>query len=100
MYESMRKLVLDAANPDATEMFKELGLSYSVVLCKEEGGGEVDLVPMGSQYEVTPKNVIDFVRRYCEHRMRVTMEKPLRVSDTAMLFELQIFDLQFLTWLF
>ena len=77
----MRKLVLDAMDPAAgAEMFKELCLTYSVVLCKEEGGGEVELVPNGAKYEVTPKNVFDFVRRYCEYRMRQCMEKPLRVS--------------------
>ncbi|XP_075242846.1 E3 ubiquitin-protein ligase UBR5-like isoform X3 [Convolutriloba macropyga] len=79
-YESMRKLVLDAMDPAAgAEMFKELCLTYSVVLCKEEGGGEVELVPNGAKYEVTPKNVFDFVRRYCEYRMRQCMEKPLRM---------------------
>ncbi len=42
---------------------------FSLDLCAEEGGRNVELVPGGRNIEVSEHNVYDYVRKYAEYRM-------------------------------
>lgn len=50
-------------------------------MCEEEGGGCVELIPGGRELEVTAHNVYDYVRKYSQHRMLISQEKALEVSN-------------------
>ncbi|XP_060590423.1 E3 ubiquitin-protein ligase UBR5-like isoform X1 [Ruditapes philippinarum] len=78
MYESLRQLVLDSETKDASLMFQALDMNFCVELCAEEGGEQVELVPGGTDIEVTAQNVHDYVRRYAEYRMVKVGEKALK----------------------
>ncbi|KAK4302521.1 hypothetical protein Pmani_025398 [Petrolisthes manimaculis] len=79
MYESLRKLVLDAENKDTgTDVFKALDLNFSIDLIPEEGGTNVELISGGRTVEVTTGNVYDYVRKYAEYRMVKSQEKALQ----------------------
>jgi E3 ubiquitin-protein ligase EDD1 len=52
-------------------------LFFSLDLCAEEGGKNVELVPGGRNMEVTESNVYDYVRRYAEFRMVRSQYKSL-----------------------
>lgn len=79
MYESLRKLVLDAENKDTgLAVFQALDLSFSIDLIPEEGGTSVELITGGRNVEVTPANVYDYVRKYAEYRMVKSQEKALQ----------------------
>ncbi|XP_053381871.1 E3 ubiquitin-protein ligase UBR5-like [Mercenaria mercenaria] len=78
MYESLRQLVLDSETKDASLMFQALDMNFCVELCAEEGGEQVELVPGGTDIEVTAQNVHDYVRRYAEYRMVKVAEKALK----------------------
>lgn len=75
MFESLRQLVLDAETEDGS--LAALDLVFSVELCAEEGGEQVNLIPGGSDIEVNASNVHDYVRKYSEYRMVKVAEKPL-----------------------
>ncbi|XP_014675920.1 PREDICTED: E3 ubiquitin-protein ligase UBR5-like [Priapulus caudatus] len=51
--------------------------SFSIDFRPEEGGGQVELIPHGSEVEVTPQNVYEYVRLYAEYRMVKVAEKSL-----------------------
>lgn len=79
MYESLRKLVLDAENKDTgTDVFKALDLTFSIDVISEEGGTNVELISGGRNIEVTTSNVYDYVRKYAEYRMVKSQEKALQ----------------------
>ena len=48
-------------------------------LCKEEGGGSIELFPGGREIQVNEHNIYDYVRKYGEHRMIKTQEKAMEV---------------------
>lgn len=54
--------------------------TYVTLLLLFQGGGQVELVPHGSEVEVTPQNVYEYVRLYAEYRMVKVAEKALEVS--------------------
>ncbi|XP_062606641.1 E3 ubiquitin-protein ligase UBR5-like isoform X3 [Saccostrea cucullata] len=78
MYESLRQVVLDSENKDASLLFAALDMNFFVQLGVEEGGEEVELIPGGSDVEVNAQNVHDYVRRYAEYRMVKVLEKALK----------------------
>lgn len=79
MYESLRKLVLDAENKDTgSDVFKALDLTFSIDVIPEEGGTNVELISGGRNVEVTTSNVYDYVRKYAEYRMVKSQEKALQ----------------------
>ncbi|XP_068224173.1 E3 ubiquitin-protein ligase UBR5 isoform X7 [Palaemon carinicauda] len=79
MYESLRKLVLDAENKDTgSDVFKALDLTFSIDVIPEEGGTNVELINGGRNVEVTTANVYDYVRKYAEYRMVKSQEKALQ----------------------
>ncbi|XP_068706016.1 E3 ubiquitin-protein ligase UBR5-like [Montipora foliosa] len=69
LYESLRKLIVEAASPHAEETFKALDLTFSVQVTAEESEGQVELVKDGKNVAVCPSNVHDYVRLYAEQRM-------------------------------
>ncbi len=69
LYESLRQLILDAESPGREEVFAQLDFRFSIDLSREEGGGEVELLPGGRHLRVTPANVLNYVQRYAMHRM-------------------------------
>ena len=76
-YESLRKLILTSR--EGKEL-RNLGVTFCVTLCPEEGGESVELVPGGSSVAVTAENVYEYVRKYAQLRMIHINEEPLRVS--------------------
>ncbi|XP_047482711.1 E3 ubiquitin-protein ligase hyd-like isoform X2 [Penaeus chinensis] len=79
MYESLRKLVLDAENKDTgADVFKALDLTFSIDVIPEEGGTNIELISGGRNVEVTTANVYDYVRKYAEYRMVKSEEKALQ----------------------
>ena len=82
LYESLRHLLLDAQRDGAEGLFNSLDLYFSIELSKEEGGGQVELIPHGMDIRVTATNVYDYVRRYAEHRMTMVAQKPHMVGQT------------------
>lgn len=81
MYETFRQLILDAKKETANHIFDTMGLSFHVVLSKEEGGREYDLIPNGALQPVTPDNILDYVSRYAYLRMVHIVEEPLQVNN-------------------
>ncbi len=79
MYETLRKLIVDAELPNATEMFSTLDLTFSVELSPDEGGKRVDLIPGGHECAVTPANVRSYARKYALQRMETCAKKALKV---------------------
>jgi len=78
MYESLRELVQEAElKPDSSLIFSALDLTFCVELGTEEGGEQMELITGGSDIEVTPNNVHDYVRKYAEYRMLTSCEKAL-----------------------
>ncbi|XP_077989768.1 E3 ubiquitin-protein ligase UBR5-like [Glandiceps talaboti] len=78
-YESLRQLMYGAqkgSNPEP--MFTALDMNFTVELCKEEGGGTMDLIPGGAYVQVNASNVFDYVRKYAEYRMLKVAEKPIQ----------------------
>ena len=55
----------------------DASLQVNVLL---QGGEQVELIPGGSDIEVTASNVYDYVRRYAEYRMVDSAEKCLQVN--------------------
>ncbi|XP_071034360.1 E3 ubiquitin-protein ligase UBR5 isoform X5 [Parasteatoda tepidariorum] len=76
LYESLRQVVVDAEGKE-NNIFSSLDLTFCIDLCIEEGGGSIELIPGGSQIEVTAQNVYDYIRRYAEYRMIRSQEKAL-----------------------
>ncbi|MBN3274321.1 UBR5 ligase, partial [Polyodon spathula] len=85
MYESLRQLILASQSGDAEAVFAAMDLAFAVDLCKEEGGGQVELVSGGVNIPVTPLNVYEYVRKYAEHRMLVVAEQPLHAMRKGLL---------------
>ena len=83
-YESLRKLILTSR--EGKEL-RNLGVTFCVTLCPEEGGESVELVSGGSSVAVTAENVYEYVRKYAQLRMIHINEEPLRVS--AYMFHLR-----------
>ncbi|XP_066547011.1 E3 ubiquitin-protein ligase UBR5 isoform X4 [Amia ocellicauda] len=85
MYESLRQLILASQSADAEAVFAAMDLAFAIDLCKEEGGGQVELVSGGVNIPVTPLNVYEYVRKYAEHRMLVVAEQPLHAMRKGLL---------------
>ncbi|XP_058868620.1 E3 ubiquitin-protein ligase UBR5 isoform X3 [Acipenser ruthenus] len=85
MYESLRQLILASQSGDAEAVFAAMDLAFAIDLCKEEGGGQVELVSGGVNIPVTPLNVYEYVRKYAEHRMLVVAEQPLHAMRKGLL---------------
>ncbi|KAL0598967.1 E3 ubiquitin-protein ligase UBR5 [Plecturocebus cupreus] len=85
MYESLRQLILASQSSDADAVFSAMDLAFAIDLCKEEGGGQVELIPNGVNIPVTPQNVHEYVRKYAEHRMLVVAEQPLHAMRKGLL---------------
>ncbi|MBZ3874097.1 E3 ubiquitin-protein ligase UBR5 [Sciurus carolinensis] len=85
MYESLRQLILASQSSDADAVFSAMDLAFAIDLCKEEGGGQVELIPNGVNIPVTPQNVYEYVRKYAEHRMLVVAEQPLHAMRKGLL---------------
>nr|XP_023417489.1 LOW QUALITY PROTEIN: E3 ubiquitin-protein ligase UBR5 [Cavia porcellus] len=85
MYESLRQLILASQSSDAEAVFSAMDLAFAIDLCKEEGGGQVELIPNGVNIPVTPQNVYEYVRKYAEHRMLVVAEQPLHAMRKGLL---------------
>ena len=83
LYESLRQLLVDAEKEDADTIFAALELSFCIQLSKEEGGGQVELMPQGGETRVNPANVYAYVRQYAEHRMLTVAQKALSVSHIS-----------------
>lgn len=80
LYESLRQLVHETeTSRDSHSYFAALDLRFSVDLCIEEGGGQVDLIPNGHNVVVNAQNVYDYVRKYALYRMLKSQEKALQV---------------------
>ncbi|XP_037923284.1 E3 ubiquitin-protein ligase hyd isoform X6 [Hermetia illucens] len=77
VYESLRKLAHDSQSEKGADMLSKLELSFVIDLCREEGGGTVELVPGGRDIQVNENNIYDYVRKYAEYRMIKTQEKAL-----------------------
>lgn len=85
MYESLRQLILASQSPDADAVFASMDLAFAIDLCKEESGGQVELIPNGVNIPVTPQNVYEYVRKYAEHRMLTVAEQPLNAMRKGLL---------------
>ncbi|XP_039593142.1 E3 ubiquitin-protein ligase UBR5 isoform X6 [Polypterus senegalus] len=85
MYESLRQLILASQSTDAEAVFAAMDLAFAIDLCKEEGGGQVELLSGGVNIPVTPLNVYEYVRKYAEHRMLVVAEQPLHAMRKGLL---------------
>ena len=79
MYETLRKLIVDAELPNAAEMFSTLDLTFSVELSADEGGKRVDLTVGGQDVSVNPTNVRAYARKYAIQRMELCAKKALKV---------------------
>ena len=62
------------------EGLHNVGVAFTVSLCPEEGGENVELMPGGSSVAVTTENVYDYVHKYAQLRMVHISEEPLQVS--------------------
>ncbi|ESO86003.1 hypothetical protein LOTGIDRAFT_129991 [Lottia gigantea] len=82
-YESLRTLVEDAETKDSSLIFSALDLIFCVELCPEEGGGQVELVPGGTDIEINASNIYEYLRKYAEYRMVKVAEKALKSIKTG-----------------
>ena len=80
LYESLRQLLVDKEKEDAETIFSALELSFCIQLSKEEGGGQVELMPGGAENRVNPSNVYAYVRMYADYRMLTVAQKSLSVG--------------------
>ena len=85
LYESLRKLIVETASPNAEDTFVGLDLTFSVQTTVEEGDSQVELVKDGKNVAVCPSNVHDYVRLYAEQRMLGSNTKSLQVMFTLIL---------------
>lgn len=82
LYESLRKLIVEAASPNAEHIFKGLDLTFSVQVTADEGdGSQVELIKGGKNVAVTSSNVHEYVRLYAEHRMVGNNKRALQVCS-------------------
>lgn len=77
LYESLRRMILASREEEGLH---NLGVTFTVTLCPEEGGENVELVPGGSSVAVTTENVYEYVHKYAKLRMVHISEEPLQVS--------------------
>ena len=81
LYESSRKLIVEATSLNTEHIFKGLDLTFSVQVTADEGdGSQVEFVKGGKNVAVTSSNVHEYVRLYAEHRMAGNNKKALQVS--------------------
>lgn len=86
LYESLRKLIIEASSPNAEHIFKGLDLTFSVQATADDvDGGQVELMKGGKNVAVTPSNVHEYVRLYAEHRMVGNSKKALQVRSVLSL---------------
>lgn len=85
LYESLRKLIVEASSPNADDTFKGLDLTFSVQGAAEEGDSQVELVKGGKNVAVCPSNVHDYVRLYAEQRMLGSNTKALQALRSGLL---------------
>ena len=85
LYESLRKLIVDSQSPNAEETFAVLDLTFSVDRSAEEGGGRVELVSGGTEMQVTPHNVKEYVRCYAENLLCRSVKKSLNAMHNGIL---------------
>lgn len=86
LYESLRKLIVEAASPNAEHIFKGLDLTFSVQVTADEGdGSQIELIKGGKNVAVTSSNVHEYVRLYAEHRMVGNNKKALQVGFAYLL---------------
>lgn len=86
LYESLRKLIVEAASPNAEHIFKGLDLTFSVQVTADEGdGSQVELIKGGKNVAVTSSNVHEYVRLYAEHRMSGNNKKALQALRSGVL---------------
>ena len=85
LYESLRKLIVETASPNAEDTFVGLDLTFSVQTTVEEGDSQVELVKDGKNVAVCPSNVHDYVRLYAEQRMLASNTKSLQVMSTTLI---------------
>lgn len=97
LYESLRQLIEDAKRPDSTEFFSSLDLTFYIQLPVEEGGHGVELIKGGSQVEVAPDNVIEYVRKYAEYRMYTNCCRCLQALKRGLLDVIPSYHLESLT---
>lgn len=92
LYESLRKLIVEAASPNAEHIFKGLDLTFSVQsIADEVDGSQVELLKGGKNVAVTPANVHEYVRLYAEHRMVGNNKKALQVGSVYYLHSISSF---------
>jgi len=75
MYESFRKMIVEAEKPGGDAALKCMELTFSVDLPKEEDGGTYELIANGSKIDVTKANVYEYVKLYAEFRMVKRVEQ-------------------------
>ena len=81
LYESSRKLIVEATSLNAEHIFKGLDLTFSVQVTADKGdGSQVEFVKGGKNVAVTSSNVHEYVPLYAEHRMAGNNKKALQVS--------------------
>ena len=62
-----------------------LDLTFSVDRSAEEGGGRVELVSGGTEMQVTPHNVKEYVRCYAENLLCRSVKKSLNAMHNGIL---------------
>ncbi|KAK2568064.1 E3 ubiquitin-protein ligase UBR5 [Acropora cervicornis] len=85
LYESLRKLIVEATSLNAEETFRALDLTFSVQMTAEDSDGQVELVEDGKNVAVCPSNVHDYVRLYAEQRMLGSNTKALQSLRSGVL---------------
>ncbi|OTF69943.1 hypothetical protein BLA29_003354 [Euroglyphus maynei] len=78
LYESLRRLILNAQSDNKDEIFSEGDFRFAIDLPPEEGGHGVELIPNGRNIRVTSQNVYDYVRRYAQYKMVDSQEKAIK----------------------
>ncbi|XP_055848021.1 E3 ubiquitin-protein ligase hyd [Episyrphus balteatus] len=82
VYESFRQLIY-GSHTDGPDVLNKLDLYFLIDLIKEEGGGNVELVPNGKATQVTTANIYSYVRLYAEYRMIKSQEKALEALKSG-----------------
>ncbi|XP_067616130.1 E3 ubiquitin-protein ligase hyd isoform X2 [Eurosta solidaginis] len=77
MYESFRQLAQNAQSNEGGTIMQGMELFFVIDLMKEEGGGNVELLPGGRETRVNCNNLFEYIRRYTEYRLIKSQEKAL-----------------------
>jgi hypothetical protein len=78
MYESLRKMIVEAEKPSGEQQLCDMHLTFQVQLREEEGGGVHDLCVNGGAKAVTVQNVREYVQQYALLRMVTWCEPVLK----------------------